>query len=171
MPGESLTNKIRLREADEHDAIEIARLVERTFSDQIASELSAAAQVGYRMFITSSVIRRRLLDGHCGLVAIFDDVYCGYSELCDRRSFGRGFDHLALFFVDKRYQRQGLGRLMLEHLIHMIGSRDEKCAGITVDSSASAIPAYKRLGFFSDSGHRQTSHVFGYPMIKPLKPA
>ena len=46
--------------------------------------------------------------------------------------------HIALFFVDARYQRQGIGRQLFE---------SAKQAGMTVNASPYAVEIYHKLGF------------------------
>lgn len=58
--------------------------------------------------------------------------------------------HIALFFVRKEYQRQGIGKLLFgEALKHNSSGR------MTVNSSPYAVPVYHSLGF-SDTDSEQT---------------
>lgn len=50
--------------------------------------------------------------------------------------------HIALFFVDEKYHRQGIGRLLFEFARSMTSS-----GKMTVNSSPYAVPVYHKLGF------------------------
>ena len=50
--------------------------------------------------------------------------------------------HITLFFVDKTYHRQGIGK----HLFELVKA-DNSTGTITVNSSPYAVEIYKRLGF------------------------
>ena len=49
--------------------------------------------------------------------------------------------HIALFFVDKKYQRQGVGKKLFQTIL------ENKISKLTVNSSPFAIPIYHKLGF------------------------
>ncbi|HEY5583234.1 MAG TPA: GNAT family N-acetyltransferase [Ruminiclostridium sp.] len=69
-------------------------------------------------------------------------------------------NHIALFFVDGKYHRQGIGKKLFEAVIE--NSTSHK---ITVNSSPYAIEAYHHLGFI-DTNSEQLSNGMRYtPMI------
>ena len=51
-------------------------------------------------------------------------------------------EHIALFFVDERYQNKGIGRKLFEYILDKTD-----CEKITVNSSIYARNIYRRLGF------------------------
>ncbi|MGN0678438.1 MAG: GNAT family N-acetyltransferase [Oscillospiraceae bacterium] len=57
--------------------------------------------------------------------------------------------HIALFFVDGKYQRQGIGRQLFQTVLENCSS--EK---MTVNSSPYAVEIYHKLGFY-DTGKEQ----------------
>lgn len=54
-------------------------------------------------------------------------------------------NHIALFFVDGKYHRQGIGRKLFETVI-----KESTEEIITVNSSPYAVEVYKKLGFIPD---------------------
>ena len=68
-------------------------------------------------------------------------------------------NHIALFFVDGKYHRQGIGKKLFETVIKE--STEEK---ITVNSSPYAVEIYKKLGFVSDSDEQLTDGLRYTPM-------
>jgi Acetyltransferase (GNAT) family. len=69
--------------------------------------------------------------------------------------------HIGLLFVDKSYQRKGIGRQLIQHILDM---KDEE--PITVNSSPYAHEFYKKLGFLDTSEEQITNGVRYYPMKK-----
>jgi len=68
-------------------------------------------------------------------------------------------NHIALFFVDGRYQRQGIGRKLFQVVL-------EKSMGnkITVNSSPYAVEIYKKLGFTADTDEQIKEGIRFTPM-------
>lgn len=67
--------------------------------------------------------------------------------------------HIALFFVDGAYHRQGIGR-MLWNAFLSDSDQDE----ITVNSSLYAVGIYEKLGFFKTSDAQTESGIRFVPM-------
>ena len=67
--------------------------------------------------------------------------------------------HIGFLFVDKRYQRKGSGRQLIQHILDM---KDEK--PITVNASPFGHEFYKKLGFVDTSEEQITNGVRYYPM-------
>ena len=58
--------------------------------------------------------------------------------------------HIALFFVDGNYHRQGIGKKLFQNVLE-----NSAVSGITVNSSPFAVPIYRKLGFL-DTDKEQT---------------
>lgn len=72
------------------------------------------------------------------------------------RLFG---SHIALFFVDKEYQGQGVGRLLFNKVI------EECCTErLTVNSSPYAAEIYRHFGFTDDMPEQITGGIRYIPM-------
>lgn len=68
--------------------------------------------------------------------------------------------HIALFFVNGKYHRRGIGRKLFEASL-----RDNKNQRITVNSSEYAVNIYKRLGFVPQSGIMEEGGIRFVPMV------
>lgn len=68
--------------------------------------------------------------------------------------------HIALFFVDRRYHRQGIGRKLFEAVL-----RNSASEIITVHSSPYAREIYHKLGF-TDTDAEQTKNGIRYIPMK-----
>ena len=69
--------------------------------------------------------------------------------------------HIGLLFVDKSYQRRGVGRQLIQHILTL---KDDK--PITVNASPYGHEFYKKLGFVDTSEEQITNGVRYYPMEK-----
>ena len=67
--------------------------------------------------------------------------------------------HIGLLFVDKNYQRKGIGRQLIQYVLDM---KDEE--PITVNASPYGHEFYKKLGFADASEEQITNGVRYYPM-------
>lgn len=72
--------------------------------------------------------------------------------------------HIALFFVDGKYQRHGIGKKLFS-----LVSEDNTGGSITVNSSPFAVPIYHRLGFVDTNSERVTNGLRYTPMMINLK--
>ncbi len=59
----------------------------------------------------------------------------------------RNDSHIALFFVEKSYQKRGVAKKLLFEALKECRKRNQKIQRITVNSSPNAYVAYQRLGF------------------------
>lgn len=67
-----------------------------------------------------------------------------------------GGTHIALFFVDGRYHKQGIGRKLFDTVVNNTSARK-----ITVNSSPFAVPVYHKLGF-KDTDQEQITNGLRY---------
>lgn len=72
--------------------------------------------------------------------------------------------HIALFFVDGAYQRQGIGRALFER-----ACKDNPGKTMTVNSSPYAVPVYHRLGFTDTDAEQVTNGLRYTPMICKMR--
>ncbi len=67
--------------------------------------------------------------------------------------------HIALFFVEEAYHRQGIGRRLFEAILP-----DVPGDTVTVNSSPYAVPVYQRLGFTALQEEQETDGIRYTPM-------
>ena len=101
--------------------------------------------------------------------AIGDEIYLNmhrfYGAYEDDRLVGviatRNYHHhIGLLFVDKNYQRRGIGKQLI---LHILKQKDDK--PITVNASPYGHEFYKKLGFKDTDVEQVTNGVRYYPMI------
>lgn len=69
-------------------------------------------------------------------------------------------NHIALFFVDGKYHRQGIGKKLFQIILE--NSTTKK---ITVNSSPYAVKVYHRLGFVDIAPEETTNEIRYIPMV------
>ena len=73
-------------------------------------------------------------------------------------------NHIALFFVDEKYQKKGIGKKLFEK-----ACKENKTGKMTVNSSPYAVEVYHHLGFV-DTDVEQTDDGIRYtPMVCEIK--
>lgn len=71
--------------------------------------------------------------------------------------------HIALFFVDGAYQRQSIGRRLLEALLELCSSDT-----MTVNSSPYAVSIYHKLGFYDTDQEQVINSLRFTPMARKV---
>ena len=74
--------------------------------------------------------------------------------------FSQHHYHIGLLFVDKNYQRRGIGKQLI---LHILKQKDDKPT--TVNASPYGHEFYKKLGFKDTDVEQVTNGVRYYPMI------
>lgn len=112
-----------------------------------------------------------------GIKAFYDSIHdadylrqlCFYGAFDGDRLVGTlatrgGGSHIALFFVDGAYHRQGIGRQLF-----LLACADNPTDGFTVNSSAYAVEVYRHLGFHATNTERVSGGVRYTPMHCTLR--
>lgn len=78
--------------------------------------------------------------------------------------------HICLFFVDSSYQRQGVGKALLDHALAYCLRNTPEVTAIDVHSSLFAVPIYKKLGFRQTKPEQIRNGIRFVEMVKQLQP-
>lgn len=92
------------------------------------------------------------------------DMLTAYGAFCEEKLIGiiaarNGGKHIALFFVDGKHHRQGVGRSLFEEFL-----KENENSRITVHSSQYAEEVYKKLGFVPEGKAREDGGIIYIPM-------
>ena len=131
---------IIIRALESQDMDNAIRLILDVFNEFEAPDYS---EEGVREFY-GSIRNDAFMNNLCFIGAFKDDELAGIIATRNEGS------HIALLFVDKKFQRQGIGRKLFEFIRN--SCRAEK---MTVNSSPYAVEIYHRFGF-RDTGPEQT---------------
>lgn len=130
---------VRIRLARIDDARAIGALVRRLTRRYILPDQTAAAGVLLLATMTAAAIRRRFDAGFRFHIAEIDGVLVGVAATRDDC-------HLHHLFVTTRHQRQGIATALWKGALADCRRR-ARPQYITVNASAFAVPAYRRMGF------------------------
>ncbi len=100
-----------------------------------------------------SIHNEAYLQQLCVYGAYLNDILAGVTAT------RKGGTHIALFFVDGKYHRQGIGRKLFEEAKSNCNS--EK---MTVHSSPYAVPIYEKLGFYRTDPEQVVNGIRFTPM-------
>lgn len=141
---------MEIRKLDEAEIKNAMKLVWEVFLEFEAPEYSKKGIQSFKSFINAENTPRAI------------EMYGAFADgtlvgVIATRSAGT---HITLFFVDKKYQGQSIGRKLFETLIEN-SVADE----ITVNSSPFAVNIYRRLGF-EDTDTEQTKDGIRYTPMR-----
>ncbi len=125
------------------------QLIWETFLQFEAPDYSDEGITSFQKFIQNEEIVRSLS---------FWGAYDG-KELIGTVATRENHSHICCFFVRARYQRQGIGKMLWEHLL-----KHSESAIITVNSSPYAIAFYHRLGFVDTDSEQLVDGIRFTPM-------
>ena len=143
-----------VKELNEQDMDEAIALVQRVFMEFEAPDYT---QEGIDEFLRS--VRDEVFIDKLRFYGAFIS-----DELIGVIATGNEGSHIALFFVDKKYQKQGIGHRLFE-------TAKKNChhSRMTVNSSPYAVAFYHRLGF-TDADSEQTVNGLRFtPMELDMK--
>lgn len=135
-----MDSQIKYRIMKGGDEAKVSEFVAAVFDEFVAPGFSQDGIDEFMKYITPDAIETQLKENHFAFIATLDTEILGVIEVRDN-------NHIALFFVDGRFQRKGIGKKLLQKALALCGTNDFKFSKITVNASPNSIVAYKTLGF------------------------
>lgn len=123
-------------------------LTESDLSNNFAETLASLREVSLTTEEMIAIHNLRSQQGIVTYVAITDDKVVGTASLLIEQKFirqGGRVGHIEDVAIHKDYQRQGIGRMLMELL--EIEARSKGCYKIILDCHESNIPFYEKLGY------------------------
>lgn len=125
-----------IREMTTADAAQVSDICRRAFHHSVANATSPEGLTTFTRISTPEFLKQVIQDPHnTGLVFEESQVIKGILLL------KRG-EHLSLLFIEPAYQKQGIGRQLIEAMLPHCTQ-----ASVTVRASLSSVPAYQKYGF------------------------
>lgn len=118
----------------------IANFIADVFMHDVAPQYGQEGIEEFLSFINPDAIKDRSRKNHFILVARESETLVGAIEI-------RDCNHISLFFVEPGYQRQGIGKALLDAALKQCKGYNPGLAAVTINSSPNAVTAYERLGF------------------------
>ena len=125
---------------EQGDENQVFTFIADVFNQFVAPEFSQVGIEEFMKYIQPDALINHLKSNHFGLIAALRSKIIGVIVV-------RNYNHIALFFVDSRYQRMGIGRELFHKALKICDRREEKASQVTVNASPNSINAYKKLNF------------------------
>ena len=139
---------MRIRLAQVADLEGIAHLINRNWDEVLAEVHSAAVVSRFRSEMSIAALREQL----CSKTILAADdagTVVATGALADFPSEGRAKPCISNLFVAPERQREGLGALLMQHLLAL--ARQRSITVLHVPSSRIAVAFYTRFGFTVDT--------------------
>lgn len=158
----SNSTRILYREIKPDEETAVVNLVLEVFDEFVAPQYADEGVTEFKKYVRADVLYDRLKDGNIVKVAECEGKIIGVIEI-------RENSHIALLFVKKSHQREGLARELLKRSIEICRERKPDIHKITVNSSPNAVTAYRKIGFQDIEGERLVNGIRFIPMELTLK--
>jgi GNAT superfamily N-acetyltransferase len=161
MQNQSRAASIRYRPMNMGEGTRVVNLVWEVFAEFVAPGYSEEGIAEFKKFVRAETLETRLAAGNIILLAESEKRLVGVIEVRENR-------HIALFFVEKAHQCQGLARELLRQAIAICRQRNPDLQLITVNSSPNAFTAYQALGFTKIEDEKVVNGLRFIPMALVL---
>ena len=129
-----------LRTMNPGEEVEVSNLVARSFNEFIAPDFPDEGIEEFFRYSNPRALIKRSEGNHFVLVAEAEGTIAGMIEI-------REMKHVSMLFVDKAFQRRGIGKELLRAALDRIKAGSRPPRKVTVHSSRFALPFYESLGF------------------------
>ena len=144
------------------DETKVSEFISVVFNQFVAPGFSQDGIDEFMNYIKPDAIENQLKENYFAFIATLGEEILGVIEVRDN-------DHVALFFVDGRFQRKGIGKKLLQIALELCSSIDSKVSKITVNASPNSITAYETLGFEITDVEQCKNGIRFVPMVLRLK--
>ena len=145
----------RLMRSGEESAV--CCLIKDCFNEFVAPDYNEAGVKEFFKYANPNSLKDRSQKNHSVLVASDADTLVGVIEM-------RENDHISLLFVKTEYQRQGIGKKLLELSLGLCRKTNHHLDHIDVISSPYAVKIYKKLGFTVTGVQQEVNGIRFTPM-------
>jgi GNAT superfamily N-acetyltransferase len=152
---------VTFRDFEQSDAEAASRLVSDVFREAIAPLYSDEGAEEFLSYAASDSIARRVQEGNFILLACIGEEMVALAEI-------REGSHLALFFVSRARQRNGIGRKLLDRAVAECLAKRPSLEAISVHASPNSLAAYQKLGFVVEGPEQVVQGIRFTPMSLKL---
>lgn len=144
--------KTKIESITKDNLDECIELIRNVYDEFVSKDYSDEGNSTFYKFIEKEAMTERLIKGNSMICVKMNNKIVGVQEIRDK-------NHIALFFVNKKYQNIGIGRKLFEFGKEIIKKLYSEINEITVNSSPFAEKIYKKLGFISISGLEEKNGI------------
>lgn len=138
------------------DLVAVSHICMKAFKHSVADTLPPNGVKTFAGITTAKAFAERMQLDNLMFVAEVDGIVAGVLELKEKR-------HVAMFFIDPAYQRQGVGKRLLARALAYADVRR-----VTVKASLPSVSAYQRFGFIQDGAVGESGGLVFQPMVLDL---
>mgnify|MGYP002031175813 CR=1 FL=1 len=157
----TVEEKIEYRQMFVGESEQVSALALSSFNEFIAPEYSEEGIREFHKYVDAEAIKKRVQNNHLLIVAKVAVGIVGMIEIRDQ-------NHVALLFVEKKHQKHGLARSLLQNAFNEVKSLAPHVERITVNSSRHGLQIYEKLGFTQTGPERNINGIIFFPMAKQL---
>jgi len=140
-----------------------AVFISGVFHQFVAPGFSQQGIDEFMKFIDPAALENQLKENYFGLIAASGAKLIGVIEIRDH-------SHIALFFVEARFQRRGIGKALFRKALEICTGEGVRPSQITVNASPNSQFAYETLGFHPTDVEQCANGIRFVPMAFPLNP-
>ncbi len=155
----TMNNTVIYRDMLDKDKDQVFALVKASFDEFVFPDVT---EEGADEFFRAA--REMIYDrpaGHFILVALCKGTLAGMIDV-------RSNDHICLFFVDRKFNRQGIGGQLVDRAIERCAGDGARASCIEVNSSLYAVPVYRKLGFHKTQPEQFVNGIRFVPLVRTL---
>lgn len=151
-----------IRLAIETDAEAISALLVSLTREHLHVNCTAEGLARLLATMTPHAVRERMAADYRHWIAAQDTSIAGVCALREKK-------HLYHLFVANAFQRQSVGRRLVDAAIEYCRNQSRAPDALTVNASSAGIPAYRRMGFVLDGEPQDSQGVRYQPMRLTLR--
>ncbi|MBF0432433.1 MAG: GNAT family N-acetyltransferase [Fibrobacteria bacterium] len=152
--------KIDIRKMLVEEASQVFKIVKTGFDHFVKQDLTEEGTKEFFRAAQKFIYDRP--DNHFIFVAHSENQIIGMIDIRDD-------NHICLFFVNKKFQKKGVGRSLIEKAILKIVSDIPQISSLDVNSSTYAVNVYEKLGFIKTDEEQIINGIRFVPMIKTIQ--
>jgi len=161
LPSEPMEIPIVYREMMQGEESQIFAFVSRVFNEFVAPEFSQEGIDAFMKYIQPEELAIHIRRNHFVLIAELSSEIIGVIAIRDN-------NHIALLFVDSRFQRRGVGRQLFGKALEVCRCDELGLSQITVNASLNSIKVYGCLGFTPTDVEQCVNGIRFVPMVLRL---
>ena len=141
---------------------EFSDFIRKVFDEFVSADYCAEGNQTFYDFIAAEEIRKRLDRGNLFLVEESGGRIIGALELRDS-------NHISLLFVDRAFQRKGIGKRLFKTALAHVRKQNPKSDRIEVNSSPFAKEIYEKMGFVARSGLKEKNGIKYFELVYEIR--
>jgi GNAT superfamily N-acetyltransferase len=153
-----MNSQIQYRRMKHGDERKASDLISGVFLKFVAPGFSQEGIDVFMKYIKPKALEIQLNENNFAFIASIGDDIIGVIEV-------RNYNHIALFFVDARFQRKGIGKELLRISLEVCVSSELQPSQITVNASPNSKKAYEKMGFEVTGVERCVNGIRFVPMV------